>query len=387
MTPNPINLMEVDFYTQDPHPAFKWLREADPVHRHADPEFYAIMRYADVLAVLRDHSAYSSAGGTDLVDMPDNFVRSILNMDPPRHTMLRQVLNREFSSDRLRSIEPVVRSVTNDVLDSLDDGEVLDFASRVADAIPMRVLGQLIGIPPADDQQFKAWNLAMINAPEPFGHEVTAITEEMVKYFRVLRARRLQEPADDIVTRLAHAEIDGVQLTDLEYFGNLRTLMTGGQDTTSNLISAGVLEFHRHPEAWYSFRESCAPIDTTVDEVARYTLGVTHLVRRSTRNTVLGDTPIPAGSKVALFFISANRDETVFDQPDRFDILRDPNPHLTFGFGRHHCIGRGLALLEAKVAFEAMRERFSRIEVSEPVRRLNSRIFPGIVEMHATVHR
>ena len=234
-------------------------------------------------------------------------------------------------------------------------------------------------IPEADDRRFKTWNTVSI-VEAPYGPTVRGIINEMIEYFAWLRACRLSQPADDIATRLAHARVDGRPLDDAEFFGNLRTLMTGGQDTTSNLISGGLLELVRHPEAARAIKEDLRLVPTAIEEMIRYVRQVIYLGRRALVDVEIEGTSIPAGSKVGLFFVSANRDERFFDDADRFDIRRMPNSHLGFGLGRHFCIGAPLARLEARVMFEELLPRLRQVEVLD-VGRLRSSVFPGIERM------
>lgn len=380
-----VDLLDVDLYFADPYPTFRHLRASQPIFWQADPGFWAITTHAEITVIARDHENFSSAAGTDIEDMPSDFVRSILHMDPPRHTKVRKLLSLEFAPRNLARVEPLIRETAIAILDGLSPMEPMDFASQVADELPMHVLGRLIGIPTSDDKRFKAWNLEMIAASDPWGAAVRTITHEMVEYFSWLRAERLREPRDDLVTRLAFARVDNEPLDDQEFFGNLRTLMTGGQDTTSNLISGGVRELGQRPELWDALRNLPGALESAIEEMLRYVLGVTHLVRRAVRVVVIGDTLIKAGDKVALFFLSGNRDEKVFEDPDRFDILRHPNPHLAFGFGRHFCIGAPLARLEARVMLEELMRRFRLVETGE-CERIRSRVFPGISRMQAVLH-
>ncbi|MDX6598205.1 MAG: hypothetical protein QOE87_2092 [Gaiellales bacterium] len=379
-----VDLLDVALYHGDPYPVFRRLRAEQPVSWHPDPGYFAVTTHAEVMAVAKDWATFSSALGTDVEDMPDDFVRSILHMDPPRHTKVRKLLSTEFAPKRVARLEPTIRAVARDILAGVPLGEPFDFAAEVADELPMRVLGRLIGIDEADDLRFKAWNQASIEA-DPYGETTRAITQEMIEYFARLRALRSAEPRDDLVSLLAHARVDDRPLEDIELFGNLRTLMTGGQDTTSNLVSGGLRELALDRSSWDALRADRGLLPVAMEEMLRHGLGVTHLARRALADTRVGEADIPAGSTVALFFISANRDEQVFDEPDRFDIRRDPNPHLAFGLGRHFCIGAPLARLEARILFDELLTRYADVEVAA-VERLDSRVFPGIAGMTTVLH-
>jgi cytochrome P450 len=378
------DLLDTELYLDDPHPIFRELRAADPVFWQEDPGFYAVTRHADVMRVLKDHETFSSADGTSIDSMPADAIRSILHMDPPRHALVRKLLSVEFSPRNLVDLEPTIRIVAARLLDAVPVGEPFDFAADVADALPMYIVGRLVGIDESDDERFKAWNQAMIVAP-PYSPETQAITGEIVEYFSRLRTLRLADPRDDLVTRLAYARVDARPLDDTEFFGNLQTLMTAGQDTTSNLISGGLRELAAQPESWDAVQGDPGLLPTAIEEMARYHLSVTFMARRALADAQIGDAYVEKGSRVALFFVSANRDELVFDSPDRFDIRRAPNPHLTFGHGRHFCIGAPLARLETQLLFEALIERFSRIDVLG-VDRMRSTIFPGIQHMTTIAH-
>jgi cytochrome P450 len=381
---NTPDLLAVDLYADgDPDLIFRHLRATCPVVWQDNPGFYAIVTHAGTTEALRAIDALSSASGTELEDMPDDFPRSILHMDPPRHTKVRRLLGSEFAPTAVARLEPKIRLISRELLGEVPVGEDFDFAARVADLLPMRVIGRLIGIPETDDERFKQWNTTSIVA-EPYGPAVRGIVNEMIEYFSWLRAQRLERPEDDIATRLAHAEVDGAPLEDVEYYGNLRTLMTGGQDTTSNLISAGLLEVTRSPEALSALRHRPELLPVAIEEMIRYVPSVIWLGRRALVDVEIQGTTIPAGRTVALFFVSANRDELVFEHADRFDVRRAPNPHLGFGLGRHFCVGAPLAKLEARVMFEELLPRLDRIEVGE-VGRLRSNVFPGIDRMMVSI--
>jgi cholest-4-en-3-one 26-monooxygenase len=375
-----LDLLDIGLFSAgDPDAALSELRVSHPVFWQEDPGFFAILTYSGITEALRAVDALSSASGTELEDLPEDYPRSILHMDPPRHTKVRKLLGAEFAPSAVARMEPRVRSIACSLVETVSAHEEVDFAAQVADVLPMRVIGRLIGIPEADDERFKRWNTISI-VEEPYGPVVRDVVAEMIEYFSWLRAQRLERPEDDIATRLAYARIDGAPLDDAEYFGNLRTLMTGGQDTTSNLISGGLLELSRHPDAMGDLRRDPSLLPTALEEMIRFVPSVIWLGRRALRDLEIEQTAIPAGSTVTLFFVSANRDERVFNNPGRFDIRRTPNPHLGFGLGRHFCIGAALARLEARVMFEELLPRLSRIEVGE-VRRLRSNIFPGIDRM------
>jgi cytochrome P450 len=378
------DLLDVDLYADgEPDPIFRELRASRSAVWQDDPGFFAIVTHAGITEALRAVDALSSASGTELEDLPEDYPRSILHMDPPRHTKVRKLLGPEFAPTAVARLELRVRSVARELVDAVPIGEEFDFAAEVADVLPMRVIGRMIGIPESDDERFKQWNMTSI-VEEPYGPVVRGIVGEMIEYFSWLRAQRLERPQDDIATRLAHARVEGDPLNDAEYFGNLRTLMTGGQDTTSNLISGGLLELTRNPESLNDLQSDLNVLPSAIEEMIRHVPSVIWLGRRALRDVEIEGTAIPAGSRIALFFASANRDELAFSDPGRFDIRRAPNPHLGFGLGRHFCIGAPLARLEARVMFEELLPKVGQVEVGE-IGRLRSNVFPGIHRMVASI--
>jgi cytochrome P450 len=381
-----VDLLDVELYLDgDPDRTLGELRTSHPVTWQSDPGFFAVLSHAGVTEALRSIDTLSSAYGTELEDLPEDYPRSILHMDPPRHTKIRKLLGQEFAPSAVARMEPRVRAITQELINSIPVGKPFDFAANVADLLPMQVIGRLIGIPESDDVRFKQWNTISI-IEEPYGDVVRQIVNEMIEYFAWLRARRLDEPEDDIATRLAHARVDGAPLDDTEYYGNLRTLMTGGQDTTSNLISGGLLELAHRPIDLTTLQNHPELLPDALEEMIRYVPSVIWLGRRALVDTAIEDTAIPAGSTVALFFTSANRDAHAFERAELFDIRRTPNPHLGFGLGRHFCLGAPLARLEARVMFEELLPRIGHVDVSD-VRRLRSNIFPGIDRMVVSIDR
>jgi cytochrome P450 len=382
-----------------PHEAFAALREHDPVHWNPEPEgpgFWAVTRYGDIRAVHRDVGTYSSEiGGTSLEDLEPEYIearKSMLDMDPPRHDELRGLIARRFTPRAVGVWEEQVRTVTREVLDrALPMGE-FDFVAEIASEIPMQVFAEILGVP-QDERRviIEIGDRLLGNAdpeyavPPDDAHRHLPFSSpaalEMFEFGRRLAAQRRKDPRNDIITQLAFEP-----LTQQEFDVYFVLLATAGNETTRHTITHGLLGLLEHPDELARLRDDPSLGKSAAEEMLRWATPVHHFRRTAAVDTELAGTEIKAGDKVTTWFVSGNRDETVFEDPHRFDVGRTPNPHMAFGPGGiHHCMGAHLAKMEVRIAFEELLARTDRIELTGPPERLRSNFFNGIKRLPVRV--
>jgi cytochrome P450 len=395
-----IDLSDHDAFVEAvPHEAFAALREHDPVHWNPEPDgpgFWAVTRYGDIRAVHRDVGTYSSElGGTSLEDLEPEYIearKSMLDMDPPRHDELRGLIARRFTPRAVGVWEEQVRTVTREVLDrALPMGE-FDFVAEIASEIPMQVFAEILGVP-QDERRviIEIGDRLLGNAdpeyavPSDDAHRHLPFSSpaalEMFEFGRRLAAQRRKEPRNDIITQLAFEP-----LTQQEFDVYFVLLATAGNETTRHTITHGLLALLEHPEELARLRDDPSLGKSAAEEMLRWATPVHHFRRTAAVDTELAGTEIKAGDKVTTWFVSGNRDESVFEDPYRFDLGRSPNPHMAFGPGGiHHCMGAHLAKMEVRIAFEELLARTDRIELTGPPERLRSNFFNGIKRLPVRV--
>jgi cholest-4-en-3-one 26-monooxygenase len=392
-----INLADPDLFACGiPYDAFRLLRAEAPVHWNEGtaefPGFWSITRYDDIVAVSRDTATFSSARGITMMVDPENPSpasgpgKMLITMDPPRHVRLRRLVSKGFTPRMVAQLEPHIRAITTGILDAVAARGACDFVTDVAARLPLAVICEMMGVPrPEWTRMFELTNM-VLGADDPEyqaeqGDRLATANQgqrEMFGRFAALLAERRRARREDLVSVLAEAEVDGERLTDEEilYFAYL--LILAGNETTRNAISGGLLAFFEHPDQRARLAADPSLMPLAVEEIVRWTSPVLHMARSVTRDTELHGQPIRAGQKVILWYPSANRDETVFPDPDRFDVGRDPNEHIAFGIGEHFCLGAGLARLEIRVMFEELFRRLPDIAPAGPPERLRSTFIGGI---------
>jgi cytochrome P450 len=331
--------------------------------------------------VSRDHATFSSwEGGTMTQDMDPmglTVVRMmLLNMDPPAHTKLRNLVNRGFTPRQVARLEPRIRELAREIVAAVAPAGRCDFVTQVAGELPSALIAELMGIPIGDGRKLYELTERMHSAGNPV--DAAGATGEMMSYAAGLRTRKRAAPAEDIASVLLDAEIDDERLSDLEFDLFFLLLINAGGDTTRNLVASGMLALIRHPEAMAAVRADRSLLPGAIEEMLRFCSPVMQFRRTALRDAVIRGTAIAKGQKVVMFYPSANRDEEVFDEPDRFDIRRSPNQHVAFGGGgAHFCLGASLARLEIRCLFEAILDRLEEIELDGPVERLHSWFIDG----------
>ncbi|MEZ5320897.1 MAG: cytochrome P450 [Microthrixaceae bacterium] len=383
-----------------PHEEIARLRRAaplswQPLSNPDDPDdgFWAVLRHADVVRVARDPECFSASTGGIVVETLDDetlgMVRAmLLAMDPPRHGLYRKPLAETFTRRVIASLEPEIRALCREILDERvtiparrGDGRIdVDFVSGVAAEVPTRVMGRLMGVPREDWALLHELSRRQTSGQDP---DVTppgqppdfSASVEMALYGIELATRRRARwasgaaPEPDLTTLVLSADFDGEPMSDVDFGSFFVQLVTAGNDTTTTMLSSGLWALMAHPDAMSAMRGDVSTIPGAIEEILRWANPLHYFRRTATRDVVVGDpdgdgVEVKAGEKVAMYYTSANRDDTVFDDPDRFDISRSPNPHLSFGIGEHFCLGAHLARMEGRVFFETLFEHTSRIEPS-----------------------
>jgi cytochrome P450 len=373
-----------------PHETFRRLRAEAPVAWHPErdgPGFWVVSKWADVRAVSLDQATFSSwKGGILLREMPEDQILAqrefLTGMEPGRHGKHRRLVSGTFAPKVVRALEPRLRAVVGRTLDAVAPRGGCDFVTEVASELPVIAICELLGVPVEDRGKIVAWSNAMIGmddpeyADDPSAAPIAAM--QLAMYAHELAEQRRRDPRDDIVSELLRAEVEGERLTEAEFNSFVVILAVAGNETTRNLVSAGLWLLCEHPEERVRVERDLSLLPTAVDEMLRYHPPVLYFRRTAMRDVELRGQQIREGDKVTVWYVSANRDEEVFPDPERFDVGRTPNDHLSFGFGPHYCLGAALAHLEARVLFEELFRRLPDIALAGPPVRLRANHIHGI---------
>lgn len=390
-----VDLFDPDVYVRGiPHDTFALLRREAPVYRHPRtglPPFWAVTRYHDVVSVSRDWAAFSSERqGALLREPPEEALETqrlmMLNMDPPRHTKLRSLVNKGFTPRMVAQLTPPILRLCDEIVDAVCERGECDFVTEVAAELPLQVIAELLGISQSDRHQVFEWSNTMIGSDDPewqrSPEEAMDAAMAMYAYANELALQRRDSRREDLVSVLMRAEVDGQQLTEMEFDVFFLLLAVAGNETTRNLISGAMLALIEHPDQRRRLLDDPSLLDSAVEEMLRWVTPVMQFQRTAQRDTAIAGQRIEEGDRVAVYYVSANRDEAVFEQADEFDIGRSPNDHLTFGGGGpHFCLGANLARLEIRLMFETLLRRLPDIELYGPPRRLRSNFINGLKEM------
>jgi cytochrome P450 len=399
-TATPSDLEQLDVSDLDlwrdgpPHEVFAALRQA-PLHFSPlgdfpdEAGFWSVVRYDDVAAVGRDHETYSSnrsiilvdkmaaAGQPDPMDLAANM---LISQDPPRHDRLKALVQRAFTPKRALEHTERIRAIINGVYDRAiaahPDGRI-DLVQDVGLFVPSMVIGDMLGAPREDAERLVDWTnrTTAFEDPRlvPDLSEVWTALSEFIPYVNGLIEDRRREPADDLTTAIIQAEIDGDSLAPEEVLMFFFLLMVAGNDSTRAVFTSGMKNLLEDPEQMALVRSGAVSLDQVVEEFVRYHPAFAYMRRTATRDAELAGQRVRAGDKLALWYVSGNRDETVFEDPQRFDVRRDPNAHQGFGGGgRHFCLGAGLARLELKLWIEETLRRFPDMELAGDCERISS---------------
>ena len=409
----PVDLNDLDLWARAvPYAEFARLRREEPVSWHDEPApnsgFWSVSRYADIVAASRDTATYSSARGVSFEEPTDEDMaarRTIIDTDPPDHTKLRKILSGSFSQRAVAVYQHFVEGLTEEVLNRALVSDEFDFVDAIAKEVPIRVLARIMGLPGSELDRFIDLGDRLIANTDPAVTDVVWGRDDTDAYrlypFRSPYGKRLwdlgrevvkdklREPGDDLLSTLLAAEVDGFRLTKTDLDNFFSIMVIAGNETTRIAIAQGVLAFIEHQDQWTRLSEDPEDIaGAAADEVIRWTCP-THFMRRTaTRDTELGGARIRAGDKVILWYVSGNRDETEFPDPDTFDVGRAPNRHLSFGRGGPHlCLGVHLAKLEVSIVLAALARRVARFSLAGPPQRIRSNFTNGLRELPVRITR
>ncbi len=392
LDPRPADLADPStFVAGVPHEYLAWLRANDPVSFHPEPDgpgFWAVTRYADCVLVNRDHERFSShRRGTMPFELPEEAIDQqrlmMLNMDPPLHTRYRRLVNKGFTPRMVAQLHDRIHAATDEIIDAVAGKGEADFVTEISAQLPLVVIAELLGVPAEERDQMFTWSNGLVGSEDPeyqiSPEAATDTAMELYAYASSLFQKKRLDPGEDLMSVLGQVELDGERLSDLELELFFLLLTIAGNETTRNLMSGAMVAFFEHPDQWQRLLADRALVPSAVEEMLRYVTPVMNFRRQTTVPVELSGTPVEPGEKVVFFHVSANRDEEVFPEPDRFDVARDPNPHIAFGGGGpHFCLGANLARMEIRVMFEHLLDRLPDIAPAGPPERLRSRFINGV---------
>jgi cholest-4-en-3-one 26-monooxygenase len=400
LTLESVDIVNPDLYVQRGYPHAEWalLRREAPVYYYQRPDvdpFWAITRHADIVNISRQPGLFKSiqrlfvAVNEPNSPPPDEAVlRQLLNMNPPEHGAYRGVVNRRFTPRSVQQLTAGIERITTEVLDDLVGRDECDFVTEVSAKLPLAAIAEMFGIPRADWPLMFRLSNEMIGPTDPEYARAGTITEtiecarmEFFQYFSGLVDDRRKSPRDDLSSALANGQVNGEQLPIFELLSYFALLIIAGNETTRNATTGGLHAFIDNPDQWERLKRDPALVPKAVEEIVRWTSPVIQFTRKATEDTELGGHKIREGDEVALFYPSANRDDSVFAAPNKFDIGRYPNQHIAFGIGEHFCLGANLARLELQVMFRQLAERVEAVALTGPIQRMRSCFVGGIKHM------
>ena len=410
--PDDADITDHDTYVAGvPHATFARLRREDPVHWTDESDggsgFWSVLRYRDALTVSRDVETFTSTKGIRLEEMNEEETearRTMMELDPPEHTRYRRLVSRGFTRRIVNTYEDAIRALAVEVIDEALEHTEFDFVTAIAEELPMRMLGRMLGISDDDGRKLVVWGDALLGNTDPeFTDFPVGLTDtdefrmvpfrspasiQIFQYAQTQAAARRGCPGEDVISQLLAPTSDGSPLTDHEFNNFFTLLVAAGNDTTRYTMAHGLWSMMQHPELWEAWKRDPELTDTAVEEVLRASSVTMHFRRTATRDVELGGKQIRAGDKVVMWFNSANHDEDGFPQPFRYDLARQKNDHMAFGRGGPHlCLGAWLARMEVRVVFQELMRRVERFEPNGEPERLRSNFIAGVKHLPVRVVR
>ena len=394
-----MNLEDIDLSNPDnfvagtPHSWFKALRAQDPVHWHAEkngPGFWCITKYEDVKTISRNPLLFSSwLGGTNIENRDEAGLTGLrmimLNMDPPQHVKFRRIVQRGFTPQMVAKQEIYLRALATRIVDAVAARGECDFVEELAAELPLQVICELMGVPQEDRKLIFELSNKLIGFDDPefqnTEEDARNASMQMFGYAMKLAEKYRKDPADNLTTALLLHEIDGEKLNEVEFCSFFLLLLVAGSETTRTVTTNGFKALLEHPEQLQRLVANPALVPQAVEEFVRFDPAVHYFRRTATDDTEIRARKITKGQKVVVWYPSANRDEDIFSDPDRFDVGRENNLHLAFGIGEHFCLGANLARLELVVIFQEMLKRLKNPRLVTAPRRLRSNFVNGVKEM------
>jgi cholest-4-en-3-one 26-monooxygenase len=392
-----IDLLDLDrFQRLEHHEMFRRLRAEAPVSWHAQPKgrgFWNVVRHEDLVAVNRDTGLFSSeVGGVSILDPNEHQTAGgvdprglmMLYMDPPKHTRYRLLVNKGFTPRMIGLLEQYLRHRAILIVDNIIERGACDFVVDLASELPLQAIAEIMGVPQEDRKLLFEWSNRMIGIDDPEyaadSDDGTVASAELYMYVNELAKQRRADPRDDIVTKLINAEIAGDKLSELEFDMFMLLLTVAGNETTRNTTAWGMWALMQNPEQYQALtRDVDGKLDHAIEEILRWASPVYHFRRTALADTEVAGQPIKKDDKVVIWHISANRDESVFDDPYTFDIERWPNEHVAFGGGGpHFCLGANLARMELRLIFREILERIPDMRLTGEAQMLRSNFIGGV---------
>lgn len=375
---------------EDPYGTYRLVRDHHRLYHHRESDFWALSRFDDVWAATRDPVTFSNDPAHLSTASPllprGSLEFGLFYLDPPVHQRMRSLVSLAFTPRRVAGLEPSIRSTCRQLLAAVDGEDSFDLVSAFSAPLPMAVIGELLGIPGDEREQFRTLWRTIVERPNSLSPEELerTVTQAMGEIFAILHGlitRRRREPGEDLITALIRAEIDGERLSEDQIVSVCYQLNVAGNDTTSHLLSHAALLLLRRPQQLQALCRQPDSVGSALEEILRFESPSPFGPRVATRDIAVGDDKIPAGAMVALLYGAANRDEREFPDPDVLDLGRSASRHLAFGHGTHFCLGAHLARLEARVGLEELTPVLLGLQVAGAVERLRSPFIRGIVSL------